>query len=321
MKAILIQRDCLLRANGYDPMHVSGDIELSEDAQVALHDLASTGLFIILIGRDTVSWDEEAGGKPDKGIMRRLAGMISEGEGEVEVDALLVCSHLAEADCACWGPQPGYLYEADAALDARRNECYVIGDSLLDVSMAYAGGCRPIFVLSGRSIGQIFGDQPEHKDVPIAVDLKMAARYIVQEEEIAEQLGGPRAVTAPAMDTEFFEAARLLPEVVPLSARARARQAGRRRAKLQPWEIRRLVALVVAGGVGLSLGIAYLLTHLYRQKHFPDWVWYATLQFLPRQIRGVLFIILGLGILSLALWSAYQRMANGPWAKSGKSQQ
>jgi len=318
MKGILIQRDCLLRASGYDPLRLPGDMKLSESTLEALHDLAVTGLFIILMGRDTAPGGDESTEKPDKGVMGRLAGMVAAGEAEVEVDAILVCSHREEDDCACWGPQPGYLHEADAVLDARLNECYVIGDSLLDVNMAYAGGCRPIFVLSERSIGQVFGDQPAHKDVPIAVDLKMAARYIEQEEEIAEQLGGPRAVTAPAMDTDFFEDASLLPEVVPLSARAKALQSGRRRAKLQPWEIRRLVASVVAGGVGLSLGIAYLLTHLYRQQRFPDWVWYATLQFIPRQFRGLLFIVFGLGVLSIALWGAYQRMANGQMARRGK---
>lgn len=321
MKGILIQRDCLLRASGYDPLRLPGDIKLSESTLEALHNLAATGLFIILMGRDTAPGGNESTEKPDKGIMRRLVGMVAAGETEVEVDALLVCSHPEEDDCACWGAQPGYLHAANAALDARLNECYVVGDSRLDVSMAYAGGCRPIFVLSERSIGQVFGDQPEHKDVPIAVDLKMAARYIEQEEETAEQLGGPRAVTAPAMDTDFFEAASLLPEVVPLSARAKALQSGRRRAKLQPWEIRRLVASVVAGGVGLSLGIAYLLTHLYRQQQFPDWVWYVTLQFIPRQFRGLLFIVFGLGVLGIALWGAYQKMANGQLARRGKRQQ
>ena len=318
MKGILIQRDCLLRASGYDPLCLPGDIELSESTQEALHDMATTGLFIILMGRDTAPGGQESTEKPDKGLMRRLVGMIAAGETEVEVDALLVCSHPEEDDCACWGGRPGYLHAADTALDARLNECYIIGDSLLDVSMAYTGGCRPIFVLSERSIGQIFGDQPEHKDVPIAIDLKMAARYIEQEEEIAEQLGGPRAVTAPALDTDFFESATLLPEVVPLSVRAKALQSGRRRAKLQPWEIRRLVLLVVAGSVGLSLGIAYLLTHLYRQQQFPEWVWYATLQFIPRQARGLLFIIVGLGVLGIALWSAYQKMANGQSVKERK---
>jgi len=321
MKGILIQRDCLLRASGYDPRRLPGDIKLSESTLEALHDLAAIGLFIILMGRDSAPRDEESAEKPDKGIMQRLAGMVSAGEVAVEVDALLICSHPEEDNCACWGPQPGYLHEAYAVLDARLNECYVIGDSLLDMSMAYAGGCRPIFVLSERSIGQIFGDQPEHKDVAIAVDLKMAARYIEQEEEIAEQLGGPRAVTAPALDTDFFEAASLLPEVVPLSARAKVLQTGRRRAKLQPWEVRRLVASVVAGGVGLSLGIAYLLTHLYRQQQFPEWVWYVTLQFIPRQFRGLLFIVFGLGVLSMALWGAYRKMAGGQLAKQGKRKQ
>ena len=318
MKGILIQRDCLLRASGYDPLRLPGDIQLSESTLEALYDLAATGLFIILMGRDTAPGDEESTARPDKGLMRRLAGMVTAGETEVAVDALLVCSHPEEDDCACWGGQPGYLHAADAELDARLNECYIIGDSLLDVSMAYSGGCRPIFVLSERSIGQIFGDQPEHKDVPIAVDLKMAARYIKQEEEIVEQLGGPRAVTAPAMDTAFFETARLLPDVVPLSARAKALQSGRRRAKLQPWESRRLVVSVVAGGLVLDLGIAYILTHLYRQHHFPDWVFYVTLQFIPRQVRGLLFIVLGLGVLGIALWSAYQTMANGQSAKRRK---
>ena len=318
MKGILIQRDCLLRASGYDPVRLPGDAKLSESTLEALHDLAATGFLVILMGRDTVPGGDESTEKPETGFMRRLAGMVAAGEAEVEVDALLVCSHPEEDNCACWGTQPGYLHEIDAVMDARLNEWYVIGDSLLDVSMAHTGGCRPIFVLSERSIGEVFGDQPEHKDVPIAVDLKMAARYIEQEEEIAEQLGGPRAVTAPALDTVFFEAASLLPEVIPLSARAKVLQTGRRRAKLQPWEIRRLVASVVAGGVGLSLGIAYLLTHLYRQQQFPAWVWYVTLQFIPRQARALLFIVFGLGVLGIALWSAYQTMANGQLAKGRK---
>ena len=103
--------------------------------------------------------------------------------------------------------------------------------------------------------------------------------------------------------------------MVHLSARAEAQQAGRRRAKLQPAEVRRLVGSVVAGGVGLSLGIAYLLTHLYRQQRFPEWVWYLTLQFIPRQVRGVIFIVFGLGVLGIALWSVYQRMTNGQFPR------
>jgi hypothetical protein len=58
--------------------------------------------------------------------------------------------------------------------------------------------------------------------------------------------------------------------------------------------------------VGLSLGIAYLLTHLYRVAPFPEYAYYITLQFIPRPVRGALFIIWGVGILVLAVRSFYR---------------
>jgi len=315
MKAIFIQRDCLLRASGYDPEDVSGEIELSEDTLEGLRELADTGLYLMLVGRDTLQGSDEEGEKPRKGVMRTLAGMIAAAEDKTELDAMLVCTHPAETECACWGPQPGYLHEADAAFETRLNESYFVSDSLLDVDMACAGGCRPVFVLAGRSIAEVFGDKPEHKDVPIAVDLKMAARYVRQEEEIARQLGKPRTESAPSLDTGYFEAASLLPSVVPLSARAETLARTLRRPKLQPGEVARWLLYFVVGGLGVSLGIAYILTHLYRQKHFPEWVWYATLQFIPRETRGIIFIAVGLGILSVALWGVYRGITNGQAAK------
>ena len=77
MKVVFVQRDCLLRASGYNPERVSGDIRLSEDAVAALRDLAATALFTILIGRDTLSGSEEAGERLEKGVMRALAEMVS----------------------------------------------------------------------------------------------------------------------------------------------------------------------------------------------------------------------------------------------------
>jgi len=57
----------------------------------------------------------------------------------------------------------------------------------------------------------------------------------------------------------------------------------------------------VLGGVWLSLGIAYLLTDLYRQHPFPAFVWYLTLQFIPRPVRGLLFILTGLLVVVISL--------------------
>ena len=40
----------------------------------------------------------------------------------------------------------------------------------------------------------------------------------------------------------------------------------------------------------MGLGIGYLLREVYFSYTFPPWVADATLQFLPRWVRGVLFI-------------------------------
>ena len=64
---------------------------------------------------------------------------------------------------------------------------------------------------------------------------------------------------------------------------------------------RQWLALFIFGGVWLSLGIAYILTHLYRVQPFPDFVWYLTLQFIPRPVRGLLFIGTGVIVVVVSL--------------------
>lgn len=60
--------------------------------------------------------------------------------------------------------------------------------------------------------------------------------------------------------------------------------------------------LLLAGITLLSLGAAYLLVDLYREQSFPDFVYYLTLQFLPRALRAMLFGGLGIGIVVYALY-------------------
>ncbi len=64
---------------------------------------------------------------------------------------------------------------------------------------------------------------------------------------------------------------------------------------------KRWLGLLLLGLLCLALGLAYLLTQLYRQQPFPAAAYYITLQFIPRWGRGVLFLILGLGIVTLSL--------------------
>ncbi len=66
--------------------------------------------------------------------------------------------------------------------------------------------------------------------------------------------------------------------------------------------IKRWLLLILVGVVLMALGIAYLLREVYVSYAFPDWVATATLQFLPRWVRGLLFISSATVITVLATW-------------------
>src|SRR3972149_1621532 len=65
--------------------------------------------------------------------------------------------------------------------------------------------------------------------------------------------------------------------------------------------IKRWLLLLMLGIIVVSLGFAYVLREAYIYYTFPDFVYYATLQFLPRALRGALFVLGGAGMIVLAL--------------------
>lgn len=66
--------------------------------------------------------------------------------------------------------------------------------------------------------------------------------------------------------------------------------------------IKRWLLLLLLGIVFMGLGIAYILKEVYLTWPAPDWVQHATLQFMPRWSRGILFIAVSLGTVGLATW-------------------
>jgi uncharacterized cofD-like protein len=63
--------------------------------------------------------------------------------------------------------------------------------------------------------------------------------------------------------------------------------------------VKRWLGLTVLGVLCVSLGTAYLITHLYRMQPLPEWVYYATLQFIDRPQRGALFIGVGAAVIAV----------------------
>lgn len=65
--------------------------------------------------------------------------------------------------------------------------------------------------------------------------------------------------------------------------------------------VKRWLVLLVVGIVLISLGLAYLLRHLYADLTFPAVFYYLTLQFLPRPVRAALLGSLGIGLIVLSV--------------------
>jgi uncharacterized cofD-like protein len=65
--------------------------------------------------------------------------------------------------------------------------------------------------------------------------------------------------------------------------------------------IKRWLGLTLLGLVVLALGLAYLFVELYRTVALPMEAAYVTLQFVPRWLRGVLFVLAGASITALAV--------------------
>jgi uncharacterized cofD-like protein len=66
--------------------------------------------------------------------------------------------------------------------------------------------------------------------------------------------------------------------------------------------IKRWLALVLIGVAIMGLGFGYVLREVYVSYTFPEWVYYMTLQFLPRLARAALFMSVASGIILFGVW-------------------
>jgi len=298
LKAVFVKQSCLLQKR----QGATGPLELCAGVQEGLQSLSETDLLLILVDPGTGGCSEAAA-LDDVTSEDALAHIQRVGG---RVDAIVLCPHNPEDACDCWGTYPGFLYHAAAQLELRLEECYLLCNEPNDVLLAHMVGCRPIFCLDGHSIGDFYdGHQPEPRDFPIARSFQAAVEYVLAEEEANELWGHPRPPSSmpqlegdlvPAGETPEFSPT--LKVLSPLSV-----------AKKLSWpsllrvdrRARQWLVLFVFGGVWLSLGIAYILTHLYRVQPFPEFVYYLTLQFIPRPARGALFIVTGVVIVAVSV--------------------
>jgi len=66
-----------------------------------------------------------------------------------KLDAIYFCPHRPDAGCECRKPNPGMLVRAQKELDIDLPRSYVIGDTHVDIEVAYAVGAKSVLVLTG----------------------------------------------------------------------------------------------------------------------------------------------------------------------------
>jgi uncharacterized cofD-like protein len=86
------------------------------------------------------------------------------------------------------------------------------------------------------------------------------------------------------------------------------------RADITKWlyfglHIKRWLALLVVSVAVMGLGLAYLLREVYVSYAFPEWAYWATLQFIPRWARGALFIFAASSLTVFAGWRLNRSLA------------
>ena len=72
--------------------------------------------------------------------------------------------------------------------------------------------------------------------------------------------------------------------------------------------IKRWLLMMLVGVAIMGLGFGYFLREAYGTYTFPAWVYYGTLQFFPRYLRGVLFVTVSLGVISFSVWKLNQSL-------------
>ncbi len=79
--------------------------------------------------------------------------------------------------------------------------------------------------------------------------------------------------------------------------------------------VKRWLVVLLAGITILSLGVAYLAVAIYREQTFPDFVYYLTLQFIPRALRALLFGALGAALVAVGLYKLNRALLAGAPAR------
>lgn len=112
-------------------------------------------------------------------INRRILAEIDLAGGRI--DAIYVCPHTPEENCACRKPQPGMILQAAADLHIDLPRSMLIGDNISDLQAGRSAGVGQL-ALVRTGLGEAFASQLQAANlsaVPVFADLAQALAEIL----------------------------------------------------------------------------------------------------------------------------------------------
>lgn len=111
---------------------------------------------------------------------QKMSSLVEAAGGRI--DGVFYCPHLPTDNCHCRKPRPGLLESVTAEFGMPVTGAPLVGDSLKDVQLARAAGCRPMLVLTGKGKQTLAESPPlELAGVPVFPDLAAAVTNIIGE--------------------------------------------------------------------------------------------------------------------------------------------
>jgi D-glycero-D-manno-heptose 1,7-bisphosphate phosphatase len=152
--AIFLDRDGVIIENRPDYVRSWSEVEILEPALEALIWLAGLPYAVVIVtnqsavGRNIISPFEA-----DE-INRLLVLEVEKAGGRI--DAVYMCPHAPEEDCACRKPRPGLILQAAQDMGLDLSLSLMVGDAVTDIQAGQEAGVgQTAMVLTGRGRSQL----------------------------------------------------------------------------------------------------------------------------------------------------------------------
>jgi len=148
MKTIVLDRDGVINQDSDDYIKSAEEFVPIAGSIEAIAKLSAAGFRVFIAtnqsGLARKYFDEDILSE----IHHLLCSMVEQLGGTI--DGIFYCPHHPDDNCNCRKPRTGLLEQIESEFACELAGSYFVGDSLKDIQVAEAFGCKPILVRTGK---------------------------------------------------------------------------------------------------------------------------------------------------------------------------